>query len=192
MIVLLIFAYGCTTRTPSVDPEQRAPEKIYKGFSGLEMAFAKGLPPDKIYDTTPLDLLIDLENKGTFDLTGRCELYLHGYDDNIIRGNKSTGASVFSLTSTESFDAIDVGPNPEYNWLHDNDYDNNGYDPDSSVADLGVPTGDILWDGTGVGNVFEEPDAGATFPPLLPASSWPTGLQRLYARVLNLFIDLLA
>ncbi|MFW6069310.1 MAG: parallel beta-helix domain-containing protein, partial [Chloroflexota bacterium] len=122
-------------------------------------------------------------------------ILLLGSDDNevynnVIRDNKSTGVAVFSLTSTGAFDEVDVGPLPERNYLHDNEYENNGYDPDTFVADLGIPTGDILWDGSGAGNVFDEPDAGGGFPPLLPRSSWPAFAQRAYWHTLNAVINL--
>lgn len=122
-------------------------------------------------------------------------ILLLGSDDNElynnqIRDNKSTGVAVFSLTSTGAFDAVDVGPTPERNYLHDNVYENNGYDPDPFVAGLGIPTGDILWDGSGAGNVFDEPEAQGGFPPLLPRSNWPTFLQRAYWHTLNTIISL--
>lgn len=111
--------------------------------------------------------------------------------DNIVRDNKSTGVAIFSLTNTGAFDEVDVGPTPEGNYLHDNAYENNGYDPDPFVADLGIPTGDILWDGAGAGNVFDEPKARGGFPPLLPGKSWPLFLQRAYWHGLNTLIGLM-
>ncbi|MDX1686984.1 MAG: parallel beta-helix domain-containing protein [Candidatus Promineifilaceae bacterium] len=111
--------------------------------------------------------------------------------DNVIRDNKSIGLAVFSLTSTGAFEEVDVGPLPENNWVHDNEYENNGYDPDPFVADLGVPTGDILWDGSGGGNVFDEPDASGNFPPLLPGSDWPGFVQRAYWHALDAVINVL-
>ena len=83
-----------------------------------------------------------------------------------------------------------MGPTPEGNYVHDNTYENNGYDPDPFVAGLGIPTGDILWDGSGAGNVFDEPQARGGFPPLLPRSGWPTFLQRAYWHSLNTLIGL--
>jgi cytochrome c peroxidase len=109
---------------------------------------------------------------------------------NTLRDNKTTGIALFSLTGTGQFENIDVGPNPENNWLHDNSFDHNGYDSDPFVRDLGIPTGDILWDGSGVGNTFDEPDATGGFPPVLPSNGWPTAGQRLYWRTLNFVIEL--
>jgi parallel beta-helix repeat protein len=112
---------------------------------------------------------------------------------NEIRDNKTAGLAVFSLTGTGAFDEneIDVGPLPEGNTIHSNTYANNGYDPDPVVAELGIPAGDILWDGSGANNRFDEP--GATgFPPLLPRASWPVFVQRGYGNLLNFVIGLVA
>lgn len=122
-------------------------------------------------------------------------ILLLGSDDNevynnVIRDNKSSGVALFSLTNTGAFDEVDVGSTPERNYLHGNEYENNGYDPDAFVAGLGIPTGDILWDGSGAGNVFDEPQASGGFPPLLPRSSWPAFVQRAYWHALNTVINL--
>ncbi|MGH2536787.1 MAG: parallel beta-helix domain-containing protein [Candidatus Promineifilaceae bacterium] len=109
---------------------------------------------------------------------------------NTVEDNRSAGIGVYSLLSTGAFEALDVGPNPERNWLHDNRFDHNGYDPAPAVAELGVPTGDILWDGSGVGNRFDEPDAQGNFPPLLPGDGWPAVGQRAYSRALQTLIRL--
>ncbi|MBR9691738.1 hypothetical protein GOV06_03035 [Candidatus Woesearchaeota archaeon] len=87
VIILLIMSLtiGCK-RKPGVDAEE-GPEKIYRGTKGLAMEFLRNMPPSKLYDTTPLTILLELENKGTYDLSGnKCRLYLSGFDDTIIRG----------------------------------------------------------------------------------------------------------
>jgi cytochrome c peroxidase len=119
--------------------------------------------------------------------TDHAEVY-----NNEIRGNKSTGVAVFSLTRSGAFDVneIDVGPLPEHNWVHSNQYENNGYDPDKFVKDLGIPVGDVLWDGSGVGNRFNESGI-SSFPPLLPGNGWPTFVQRAYGNILNFLIGLI-
>ena len=119
--------------------------------------------------------------------TDHAEVY-----DNEIRDNKSTGVAVFSLTRSGAFDVneIDVGPLPEYNWVHNNSYSNNSFDPDPFVKDLGVPVGDVLWDGSGVGNRFNE-EGISSFPPLLPGNGWPGFVQRAYGNILNLLIGLI-
>ena len=112
---------------------------------------------------------------------------------NVIRDNKTTGVAIFSLTGAGVFDVneIDVGPLPEGNWVYDNTYHNNGYDPDPFVKELGIPVGDILWDGSGRDNRFDEQDA-SSFPPLLPGNGWPAFARQAYGNVLNFVIGLVS
>ncbi|HEX6385040.1 MAG TPA: parallel beta-helix domain-containing protein [Anaerolineae bacterium] len=112
---------------------------------------------------------------------------------NQVHDNKTTGVAVFSLTGTGAFDVneLDVGPLPEGNWIHDNVYANNGFDPDPFVRELGIPVGDVLWDGSGNGNRFDEQDA-SSFPPLLPRSNWPSLARQAYGNVLNFVIGLVS
>ncbi|MDQ7029990.1 MAG: right-handed parallel beta-helix repeat-containing protein [Ardenticatenia bacterium] len=111
--------------------------------------------------------------------------------NNVIRGNKTAGIALFNLRIAFEEDEIDVGPNPEDNWIHDNQLENNGFDPDPSVRELGIPGADILWDGSGANNRFDQPGA-KSFPPVLPSSRWPTPFYRLYWNVLNTLIGLLS
>jgi cytochrome c peroxidase len=138
----------------------------------------------------PEDMIASVAPSGVGVLllaTDHAEVY-----DNEIRDNKSTGVAVFSLTRSGAFDVneIDVGPLPEHNWVHSNRYENNGYDPDPFVKDLGIPVGDVLWDGSGVGNRFNE-EGISSFPPLLPGNGWPGFVQRAYGNILNFLIGLI-
>lgn len=105
--------------------------------------------------------------------------------DNTFKGNKTTGTTIFGLGTLFSPEELDVFPNAENNWLHNNSYENNGYDPDPFVKSLGIPTGDILWDGTGWDNRFDEPDAEGGFPPALPSKATPKFFARIYYRALQ-------
>jgi parallel beta-helix repeat protein len=112
--------------------------------------------------------------------------------NNTITGNKTAGVAIFSLTGTGAFNAneLDVGPLAEGNWLHDNTFSNNGFDPDPVVAELGIPAGDILWETTGANNRFDE--TGATsFPPLLPGDNWPSFAANAYGNVWRVLLALL-
>lgn len=110
--------------------------------------------------------------------------------NNTFRGNKTGGLAVFNLTIGFSEEEIDVGPNPEYNYAHDNIYENNGYDADPFVKDMLGSGFDIIWDGTGINNRFDEPSAQTSFPPVLPSSSWPQPAYNLYWRLLNFVVGL--
>lgn len=113
--------------------------------------------------------------------------------NNTIQGNKTSGVAVFNLTGTGAFNPneVDIGIYPEGNWIHDNEYSNNGFDPDQFVKELGIPVGDILWDGTGANNRFNE--SGATgFPPLLPGDGWPGFVRQGYGNILSWLLGLVA
>ncbi|MBW2993750.1 hypothetical protein KY317_04210 [Candidatus Woesearchaeota archaeon] len=101
LILLVLFSAGCSIRkTP--DAEGVSQEKIYSGTQGLVMTFLKNNPPDKIYDTEPLSMIVGLANKGISDLSGtRCSLYLSGYDESIIIGlPKSIACGLLEPKST--------------------------------------------------------------------------------------------
>ncbi|MCZ2123233.1 MAG: right-handed parallel beta-helix repeat-containing protein [Anaerolineales bacterium] len=110
--------------------------------------------------------------------------------NNTMRGNKSGGLAMFNLTIGFSAEEIDVGPNPEYNYIHDNIYENNGYDADKFVKDMLGSGFDIIWDGSGTDNRFDEPNAKTSFPPVLPSSGWPTPVYNLYWRILHFIVSL--
>ncbi|MEZ4767722.1 MAG: parallel beta-helix domain-containing protein [Caldilineales bacterium] len=110
--------------------------------------------------------------------------------NNVIKDNKTGGIGVYSLTRTGVFEAneLDVGPLPEGNKIYGNTLIHNGYDPDTFLTDLGIPGADIIWDGSGANNTFDQPGASA-FPPLLPGSNWPAFLHRAYDNILNFAIQ---
>ena len=110
--------------------------------------------------------------------------------NNVIKDNKTGGIGMYSLTRTGVFEPneLDVGPLPEGNKIYGNTLINNGYDPDTFLTDLGIPGSDIIWDGSGANNTFDQPGASA-FPPLLPGSNWPAFLHRAYDNILNFAIQ---
>ena len=82
-----------------------------------------------------------------------------------------------------------MGPNPEHNRIHDNVFENNGYDADSFFKDLLGSGYDIIWDGAGADNRFDQPGA-SVFPPILPAGGWPAPLYNVYWRLWNFIVGL--
>jgi parallel beta-helix repeat protein len=108
---------------------------------------------------------------------------------NTIRGNQTGGIGVTSLYWIYPPDTVfDLGPLPEHNWIHDNVYENNGYDPQGEVAALGIPGADIMWTGDGWSNAFDDPTA-TSFPPVLPSRSMPVPLRRALWRFYDLIIQ---
>ena len=108
---------------------------------------------------------------------------------NTFSGNKSFAIGLVAVTDFPEFfgepaNGWDIPVIPEGNWVHDNIYINNGYDPDPEVISAGFIGADLLWSTTGTGNRWDEANA-TRFPPMLPGSGWPGFLQRAYQRVLN-------
>ncbi len=110
---------------------------------------------------------------------------------NTISGNKSFGVALTSLYMIYPRDTVfDLGAIPENNFIHDNTYSNNGYDPAGLVKDLGVGGADLMWTGDGWSNSFDEPNA-TKFPPILPGRSWPDPAKRFLWHVYDILIKAL-
>jgi cytochrome c peroxidase len=62
---------------------------------------------------------------------------------------------------------LDVDPNPDGNRIYNNILRDNGKDPDERLKRFGIPPVDLLWDMTGKGNQWNQPDA-TRFPSVLP------------------------
>ena len=109
--------------------------------------------------------------------------------NNSITGNKTAGLAVFNLTIGFNSNEIDVDPNPENVYAHDNTYENNGYDADPFVKNMLGSGFDIIWDGNGAGNYFDE-EVSSSFPPALPKTGWPKPLYNLYWRLVHFVVGL--
>ncbi len=62
---------------------------------------------------------------------------------------------------------LDVDPNPDGNRIYNNILRDNAKDPDERLKRFGIPPVDLLWDMTGKGNSWNQPNA-TRFPPVLP------------------------
>jgi parallel beta-helix repeat protein len=109
--------------------------------------------------------------------------------NNTIKGNRTVGLAVFNLTIGFATNEIDVGPNPEHVYAHDNRYENNGYDADPFVKNMLGRGFDIVWDSNGAGNYFDE-EVSSSFPPVLPRTTWPQPLYNLYWRLVHWVVGL--
>jgi parallel beta-helix repeat protein len=104
---------------------------------------------------------------------------------NEIRGNDSFGLAVVGLAiAYPKGKTFDVGAVPEGNRIFDNKFSENGRNPGESVKQLGAINVDILWDGSGWDNSFEQSDV-KRFPAMLPTDNWPDVFRRAYARVFS-------
>jgi parallel beta-helix repeat protein len=88
--------------------------------------------------------------------------------ENEIVGNGTFGIMTIGLR--QIFPAptpLDVDPNPDGNRIYNNILRDNGKDPDERLKRFGIPPVDLLWDMTGKGNQWNQPDA-TRFPSVLP------------------------
>ena len=87
--------------------------------------------------------------------------------ENEIVGNGTFGIMVIGLR--QLFPAptpLDVDPNPDGNHIYNNILRGNGRDPDERLKRFGIPPVDLLWDMTGKGNTWNQPE-GTRFPPVM-------------------------
>lgn len=110
--------------------------------------------------------------------------------NNNIRGNKTAGLGIFNLLIAFDANEVDIGPTPENIHVHNNTFENNGYDADEFLSAIGIPGADILWDVSGVGIRVDQPEAD-TFPPVLPTSRWPGFAYNIFWNMMNWLIGLL-
>ncbi len=98
LIIALSFifiSFGCTDSTSDISADYR------KGTQGIEISFMQNMPPSEIYDNSPIELVVEVRNKGahpqiqratgwpiivTSEGRGIGTLYLDGFDDKIIMG----------------------------------------------------------------------------------------------------------
>jgi parallel beta-helix repeat protein len=103
---------------------------------------------------------------------------------NEIRGNNSFGLALFDLmTAFPGSRKFDVGYVPEDNRIYGNTFADNGKNPAKDIRDFGGDGLDLLWDGNGWSNVWNQPGA-KSFPRILPGSGWPGFARRAYSRIL--------
>ncbi|MSP12392.1 MAG: hypothetical protein EXR62_05480 [Chloroflexi bacterium] len=104
---------------------------------------------------------------------------------NEITGNNSVGVAVISLTNIFPKDMLfDVDPTPDENFVHGNTFSRNGGNPAGMVRAAGMPGADLLWDGSGWTNTWEERQA-SQFPPFLPGRGWPDAVRKTISQLLQ-------
>ncbi|HVU87371.1 MAG TPA: parallel beta-helix domain-containing protein [Pirellulales bacterium] len=94
---------------------------------------------------------------------------------NEVRGHGSYGIAMYALTDVFPPEhKLNVEPNPDGNYIHDNALADNGQNPSKRLKSLGAPGGDLFWSGKGVGNGWNE-TTEKSFPAKLPAWSGNPG-----------------
>ena len=89
LLIITLFLTSCGYKPSAGETplESSASQKqANTGTQGVEFKFIKNYPPKTIYDTTSFQGIVEVWNKGNFDLkAGDCFLELIGYDKNIMR-----------------------------------------------------------------------------------------------------------
>ncbi len=80
---------------------------------------------------------------------------------NSIKNNNTMGIgmvawSIFDTLGGDLAEDPDVEPNCNDNRIHGNTYEGNGSDPDPAVASVLQADSDLVWDGQGTGNCYDE------------------------------------
>jgi hypothetical protein len=141
---------------------------VYENSVGIFVTVLPHLPSKVSLKNHITDSIVENNNAGSVNDSNLPA----GTGIRILRGHKHAGLEVASLTGDLIQPAMDVGIYPEFFRAEGNSYAAN--------------RADILWDGMGKGNAFD--DRGATsVPTLLPTGTWIEPMYRLYWRYLMVF-----
>ncbi|HLF54642.1 MAG TPA: hypothetical protein VI612_02895, partial [Candidatus Nanoarchaeia archaeon] len=101
VIIGLLILASCAAQQPAGKPQ---PQEFRSGSEGLRLAFATNLPPPTLFDTEPFNALIEIENRGTYDVGGPGDkIYLSGFDPTIIQGIDAFGKQIPPLEGRGPF-----------------------------------------------------------------------------------------
>src|SRR3989338_7701033 len=91
VIVLLVLLLSCTQFNTGT--EQKQPTTGYRtGSQGLLITFLPNLPPTRVIDRDPFNVVLQVENLGTGRVgNGLDRLYISGFDHNLITGIGTDG-----------------------------------------------------------------------------------------------------
>lgn len=112
MVFLLVISVGCQNIGRNVNQRERdeTGQTVYRGTQGLTMNFIKNNPPQILYTTTPLSIILEMKNEGASDIrNGR--LFISGIDPRIVKLDDYTktfnveGKSKFNLFG--GFETVD-------------------------------------------------------------------------------------
>ncbi len=93
IVLFLILLVACTGAKKGQTPQ---PTEFRSGTQGVYMQFVTNLPPPKVFDREPLNVMLQVENRGTAPVgfTGVDRIYLSGFDNTIITGIPIDGVDI--------------------------------------------------------------------------------------------------
>jgi len=98
-VFLLLVLMACA-KTSTTQPQ---PIDFRTGTQGLRMTFIPNLPPPKLFDREPFNVMIQIENLGTSTLQSPDAIYLSGFDPTIITGISTYGKPMPALDGRGPF-----------------------------------------------------------------------------------------
>ena len=90
LIVSLLLVSSCSRVPGGERPSETAAlaKEVQSGTQGVELEFVRNTPPNTIYDQNELISLVEVRNRGNYDLQPQdCVLQITGFDPSIIRGD---------------------------------------------------------------------------------------------------------
>ena len=92
VLLVLVLLFGCAVKKTT---KEQQPTFFRSGSQGLFLSFIPNLPPPKLFDRDPFNVMIQVENKGTSPVGGPGDrLYLSGFDNSIITGINTYGEQI--------------------------------------------------------------------------------------------------
>ncbi len=105
-ILCLILISACTSSGTSNQPR----ENWRVGSEGLYVTMLPNLPPARLYDDQPVEVVLDLENRGASEVGGSSDrIYLSGFDPNIITGVPINGEVIPLMEGKTQYGPGSVG-----------------------------------------------------------------------------------
>lgn len=105
VVLLILLLIGCS-RTGTNQPI----ENWRVGAEGVRMFILPNLPPPRIYDDQNLEVVVDMENRGAFDVGFPGDaVYLSGFDPNIITDIPTTGIQMPPMEGKTNFGPGGIG-----------------------------------------------------------------------------------
>jgi hypothetical protein len=89
MIIGLFLLNSCTLIPQGEDEQSTSAviSQVQSGTQGIEVDFVSNYPPRTLYDISEMVMLLEVENKGAYNVgSTECFLQVTGFDPNIVRG----------------------------------------------------------------------------------------------------------
>jgi hypothetical protein len=101
-VLCLVFLLVLLACAPATKETQTTGTNFRYGTEGLGLSFVPNLPPARMYDGGPFEVVVQVENKGTEDAVSP-DFYLSGFDHSIITGIKKDATVIDLLKGRSQF-----------------------------------------------------------------------------------------